>query len=103
MRNSGRLTAPGSLLSGPVRAPEGADTGQLPEGSTSLAELAARYGLRPSSARPGLVPYLGLLWQRRHFILAYATARNVSMYTEARLGQPWQGPTPLPPPPLSHP
>jgi teichoic acid transport system permease protein len=95
MRNSGRLTAPGSLLSGPVRAPEGADTGQLPEGSTSLAELAAQYRLRPSSARPGLVPYLGLLWQRRHFILAYATARNVSMYTEARLGQLWQVLTPL--------
>jgi teichoic acid transport system permease protein len=95
MRDDGRLTAPGSLLSGAVVTPEGEDSGQLPEGSDSLAELAAQYGLRPSSARPGLVSYLGLVWQRRHFILAYATARNVSMYTEARLGQFWQVLTPL--------
>jgi teichoic acid transport system permease protein len=95
MRDDGRLTAPGSLLSGAVLTPEGEDSGQLPEGSDSLAELAARYGLRPSSARPGLVSYLALVWQRRHFILAYATARNVSMYTEARLGQLWQVLTPL--------
>jgi teichoic acid transport system permease protein len=66
-----------------------------PEGSESLAELAARYGLRPSSARPSLVSYLRLVWQRRHFIVAYATARSVSMYTEARLGQLWQVLTPL--------
>jgi teichoic acid transport system permease protein len=95
MRDDGRLTAPGSLLSGAVLTPEGEDSGQLPEGSDSLAELAAQYGLRPSSARPGLVSYLRLVWQRRHFILAYATARNVSMYTEARLGQLWQVLTPL--------
>jgi teichoic acid transport system permease protein len=69
-----------------------------PESGTqgqSLAELAALHGLRPSSERPGLVSYLGVVWQRRHFILAYATARNVSMYTEARLGQLWQVLTPL--------
>ncbi len=35
------------------------------------------------------------MWQRRYFIVAYATARNVSMYTEARLGQLWQVLTPL--------
>jgi teichoic acid transport system permease protein len=95
MRDRGRLTAPGSLLHGAVLAPEGEDTGQLPDGSDSLAELAARYGLRSSSARPSLISYLRLLWQRRHFIVAYATARNVSMYTEARLGQLWQVLTPL--------
>jgi teichoic acid transport system permease protein len=95
MSDDGRLTAPGSLLSGAVLTPEGEDSSQLPEGSDSLAELAAQYGLRPSSARPSLVSYLGLVWQRRHFILAYATARNVSMYTEARLGQLWQVLTPL--------
>src|SRR5580693_4949368 len=86
MDDHGRLTAPGSLLNGAVFAPEGADLGQ-PSGSTDLAELAARYGLRPSSARPHLVAYMRLVWQRRHFIVAYATARNVSMYTEAQLGQ----------------
>ena len=85
MKDSGRLTAPGNLLHAAEPAPEGEDSAQLPDGSNSLAEMAAQYGLRPSSARPGLVSYLRLLWPRRHFILAYATARNVSMYTEARL------------------
>jgi teichoic acid transport system permease protein len=92
MDDRGRLTAPGSLLNGTVLAP-GDEV--PPEGSESLAELAAHYGLRPSSARPSLVSYLRLVWQRRHFIVAYATARSVSMYTEARLGQLWQVLTPL--------
>ncbi|HEV3294485.1 MAG TPA: ABC transporter permease [Streptosporangiaceae bacterium] len=92
MDDRGRLTAPGSLLNGTVLAP---GDEAPPEGSESLAELAARYGLRPSSARPSLVSYLRLVWQRRHFIVAYATARSVSMYTEARLGQLWQVLTPL--------
>ncbi len=90
MRDSGRLTAPGSLLNGPVLGPDaGAPASQ------DLAQMAAEYGLRPSSARPDLISYLRLLWQRRHFIVGYATARNVSMYTEARLGQLWQVLTPL--------
>src|ERR1700722_7996860 len=92
MDDRGRLTAPGSLLNGTARAPS--DEGPS-DGSGDLAALAARYGLRPSSARPSLASYLGLVWQRRHFIVAYATARNVSMYTEARLGQLWQVLTPL--------
>jgi teichoic acid transport system permease protein len=92
MDDRGRLTAPGSLLDGTVLAPEDEAP---PEGDGSLAELAARYGLRPSSARPSLISYLRLVWQRRHFIVAYATARSVSMYTEARLGQLWQVLTPL--------
>ena len=60
-----------------------------------LAELAARYGLRPSAARPGVFTYARQLWERRHFIVGFATARNVAMYTEARLGQLWQVLTPL--------
>jgi teichoic acid transport system permease protein len=95
MDDRGRLTAPGSLLNAAVLAPEGEDLAQLSEGSESLAALAARYGLRPSSTRPGLFDYMRQVWQRRHFIVAYATARNVSMYTEARLGQLWQVLTPL--------
>jgi len=92
MDDRGRLTAPGSLLDGTVLAPEDEAP---PEGDGSLAALAARYGLRPSSARPSLISYLRQVWQRRHFIVAYATARSVSMYTEARLGQLWQVLTPL--------
>jgi teichoic acid transport system permease protein len=90
MGDRGRLTAPGSLLDGGVTVPD-----EVPGAGQDLAEMAAQYGLRPSSARPALASYLGMVWQRRHFILAYATARNVSMYTEARLGQLWQVLTPL--------
>jgi len=60
-----------------------------------LAQLAAQYKLRPSAARPGVFAYAGQLWARRHFIMGFATARNVAMYTEARLGQLWQVLTPL--------
>jgi teichoic acid transport system permease protein len=59
------------------------------------AEMAAEYGLRLSGARPSLPEYLVALWARRHFIIGYATARNISMYTEAKLGQIWQVLTPL--------
>jgi teichoic acid transport system permease protein len=92
MRDRGRLTAPGSLQNTAVLAPE-SDLLGLP--SQNLAAMAAEYGLRPSSARPRLIPYMRQVWDRRHFIMAYATARNVSMYTEARLGQLWQVLTPL--------
>ena len=49
----------------------------LPDGA--LAELAAQYKLRPSAARPGVLAYAGQLWARRHFIVGFATARNVAM------------------------
>jgi teichoic acid transport system permease protein len=94
MEDRGRLTAPGSLLNGVVLAPE-EQAARLAAGSGELAALAAQYGLRPSSARPRLPTYIRMVWDRRHFITAYATARNVSMYTEARLGQLWQVLTPL--------
>ncbi len=86
------------ILSGPgdghIRLPPApARQGLLPD--EPLAPLAARYGLTPSAARPGPWTYLKLLWQRRHFVLAFATARNVAMYSEARLGQVWQILTPL--------
>jgi len=69
------------------------DQGSLPD--EPLAELAARYRLRPSAARPGVFAYARELWARRYFIVGFATARNVAMYTEARLGQLWQVLTPL--------
>jgi teichoic acid transport system permease protein len=95
MDDPGRLTAPGSLLNGPVLALDNDQGEKPPAEGDSLAALAARYGLRPSAARPRLLAYIRSVWDRRHFILTYATARNVSMYTEARLGQLWQVLTPL--------
>ena len=59
------------------------------------AELAARFSLLSSSARPSLGTYLRQLWQRRFFLVAFANARITSMYTQARLGQLWQLLTPL--------
>ena len=90
MADRSQLSAPGSLQ----------NTAGITKSATSLtgeplAELAAQHNLRPSAQRPGLFEYLGKLWQRRHFIMAFATARNIAMYTEARLGQLWQVLTPL--------
>jgi teichoic acid transport system permease protein len=86
----GQISAPGALESGAVIVPEAPRAFAEP-----AAEMAAKYGLRLSGARPTLPQYLVALWQRRHFIVGYATARNVSMYTEAKLGQVWQVLTPL--------
>ncbi|GAA4599279.1 ABC transporter permease [Planotetraspora phitsanulokensis] len=61
----------------------------------SLAALAERYGLRRAIARPTLPAYLRQLWDRRHFIVTYATSKNVSNYSESALGQLWQVLTPL--------
>ncbi|HXW88563.1 MAG TPA: ABC transporter permease [Streptosporangiaceae bacterium] len=83
----GRVAGPGQLDVGDVAAARA--TGE------SLAGLAKLYGLRPSARRPPVPEYLAQLWQRRHFIMAFATARNIALYTEARLGQLWQVLTPL--------
>ncbi|GII58505.1 transport permease protein [Planotetraspora thailandica] len=61
----------------------------------SLAALAERYGLSRAIARPSLHAYLRQLWERRHFIVTYATSKNVSKYSESALGQLWQVLTPL--------
>ncbi|MFD0883301.1 ABC transporter permease [Streptosporangium algeriense] len=60
-----------------------------------LAKLAERYGLRRAIARPRLPVYLRQLWERRHFVMTYATSRNVSKYSTSALGQLWQVLTPL--------
>jgi teichoic acid transport system permease protein len=62
---------------------------------SSLAALAAEYGLRPSAQRPTITTYLSELRRRWSFIMGFATARNVAMYTEAKLGQLWQVLAPL--------
>jgi teichoic acid transport system permease protein len=87
---SGQISAPGSLQAGTVIVPEAP---RVPD--QDLGELARHHGLKLSGARPTLLSYLAALWQRRHFIFGYATARNVSMYTDAKLGQIWQVLTPL--------
>ncbi|MFG2074694.1 teichoic acid transport system permease protein [Nonomuraea maritima] len=63
--------------------------------SPSLTELARRHGLRPAIARPLFGDYVRRLWERRHFVLTYATSRNVSKYSGSALGRLWQVITPL--------
>jgi teichoic acid transport system permease protein len=118
--NRGRLSAPGELgqqgsLSGPgslqgngtpatatatEAAPGVEPAGPDPAGAgipagERLTDYAKRYRLEPASYRPPALKYLRLLWQRRQFITGFATASNVAMYSEARLGQLWQVLTPL--------
>jgi teichoic acid transport system permease protein len=105
----GTLSAPGSLQTdgGPAgRATTTADApavapteidlagAGIPSGEP-LADFARRYKLEPASARPPVLKYLRMLWQRRQFITGFATASNMAMYSEARLGQLWQVLTPL--------
>ena len=94
MSNDRRLSAPGRLAAGDDGAADaGILTAEMPD--QPLAEFAAAHGLRPAAERPPIGPYLKSLWVRRNFIMAFATARNIAMYTEARLGQLWQVLTPL--------
>lgn len=64
-------------------------------GPSEAGALAAEYGLIRSTARPTLPEYIRRLWQRRHFVHAYASARTSSKYSASRLGQLWQVITPL--------
>jgi teichoic acid transport system permease protein len=95
--NYRRLVAPGQLTDGEgileAAQASGAATAGLPD--VPLGEFAIQHGLRPSAERLPIPRYLQQLWQRRHFVLGFATARNVALYTEARLGQLWQVLTPL--------
>nr|WP_202445252.1 ABC transporter permease [Streptomyces sp. SID4941] len=72
-----------------MSAPPSADDG------LSASQLAAKYGLAVSGARPGLVAYVRQLWGRRHFILAFSRAKLTAQYSQAKLGQVWQVVTPL--------
>jgi teichoic acid transport system permease protein len=87
--NTGRLAGPGQLRTSDLGVESDGDVG------LSLADYALEHGLRPSAARPSIPVYLRQLWRRVQFIVAFATARNIAMYTEARLGQLWQVLTPL--------
>lgn len=66
-----------------------------PDDGLSPAQLAAKYGLTVSGARPPLLEYVRQLWARRHFILAFSRAKLHAQYSQARLGQLWQVLTPL--------
>jgi teichoic acid transport system permease protein len=66
-----------------------------PDQGPSAQELAAKYGLAVSGARPHLREYVRQLWARRHFISAYSRAKVHAQYTQAKLGQLWQVMTPL--------
>src|SRR5215469_10958827 len=87
--NAGRLAGPGQLRT--------TDLGVDVNGGAGLwlADYAVEHGLRPSAERPSIPTYLRQLWRRVHCILAFATARNIALYTEAKLGQLWQVLTPL--------
>lgn len=78
-------------------APKPADsvTGTDLAGNGGGAALAAKYGLAQSTARPTLAAYVKQLWQRRQFVLSYASARKAQTYSSSRLGQIWQVLTPL--------
>ncbi|MEU6900841.1 ABC transporter permease [Streptomyces virginiae] len=66
-----------------------------PATSAEVAQLAAAHGLTLSGARPTLPRYIAQLWQRRHFVAAYANARMQATYSTAKLGQVWHLVTPL--------
>lgn len=66
-----------------------------PDDGLSASELAAKYGLTVSGARPGLFEYVRQLWGRRHFIIAFSQAKLTAQYSQAKLGQLWQVATPL--------
>ncbi|MFF5476229.1 ABC transporter permease [Streptomyces sp. NPDC012935] len=66
-----------------------------PDEGLTAADLAAKYGLSVSGARPSLFEYVRQLWDRRHFILAFSRAKLTAQYSQAKLGQLWQVATPL--------
>ncbi|WP_424852860.1 ABC transporter permease [Streptomyces sp. SAI-170] len=66
-----------------------------PDETMTAAQLAEKYGLTVSGARPSLVDYVRRLWGRRHFILAFSQAKLTAQYSQAKLGQLWQVVTPL--------
>ncbi|MFJ4918972.1 ABC transporter permease [Streptomyces sp. NPDC088725] len=66
-----------------------------PDDDLPPAQFAAKYGLAVSGARPSLAEYVRQLWGRRHFILAFSSAKLTAQYSQAKLGQLWQVATPL--------
>ena len=92
---STKAGSPGQVLEGATATSTGQADESAGQPDGSLAALAAEYGLRPSAQRPSIGTYLSELARRWSFIMGFATARNVAMYTEAKLGQLWQVLAPL--------
>ena len=93
LRDDGRLSAPGQLQQGENVPVGGVLTADLPaEHAGRLRRRARAAAQRRAAADPGL-PAPAVAPAQLH--LAFATARNIAMYTEARLGQLWQVLTPL--------
>lgn len=59
------------------------------------ARLAAQYGLTPIGRQPALGQYIRSIWDRRHFLRAFAQSQVRAENTESRLGQVWQVLNPL--------
>jgi teichoic acid transport system permease protein len=93
---SAKIGSPGQLVGAAVASEaEETDALQVEPTDGSLAALAASYGLKPSAERPTIGRYLRELAHRWSFIIEFATARNISLYTGAKLGQLWQVLSPL--------
>ncbi len=90
-----RLSAPGQLSYADDSLADSVHAGIAVLPSRPLDEYALEHELRPSASRPPFRDYIRDLWRRWAFMLAFATARNIALYTEAKLGQLWQVLTPL--------
>jgi len=66
-----------------------------PTAPPTLAEMAARHGLKPAGTRPTLGEYTRRIWRYREFITFYASARQAATVASARLGRLWIVLTPL--------
>ncbi|MFJ9410760.1 ABC transporter permease [Streptomyces sp. NPDC101393] len=75
--------------------PPAPDRRPAPGTPTEPHALAALHGLTVSGARASLPEYVRELWDRRHFISAFAGAKLTAQYSQAKLGQIWQVATPL--------
>ena len=59
------------------------------------AVQAERAGLTPIGRQPSLTSYVASVWERRHFLAAFARSQLSADSSESRLGQLWQVLNPL--------
>lgn len=89
-----RVTSGGHLSVGEVARPVRQAGGARTDGMELHSEAPAP-GLQRAGARLPLGEYTRRLWQRRWFMVAYATANNSVGYERSFLGQAWQLLTPM--------